>query len=166
MRIILLESVNRLGRRGDVVSVRDGFARNFLIPRQLACEATPGNTSRIEALKKQFAQEEAERLGRLKELAQRIGSTSVKIEAKVTPEGSLYGSVGAAAIREALLQEQIEVDERTIRLDEPIKAAGAFTVPVQLHADVKADLKVIVVPEAVKPDAAKPETSKPEAVKA
>ncbi|MFO0985073.1 MAG: 50S ribosomal protein L9 [Planctomycetota bacterium] len=147
MRIILLETVNRLGRRGDVVTVRDGFARNYLIPRNVACEASPGNMSRVEALKKRFAQEEAERLGRLKELAQRIGSTSVKIQAKVSPEGSLYGSVNAATLREALLREQIDVEERTIKLDEPIKAAGVFTVPVLLHGDIKADLKVFVVAE-------------------
>ena len=147
MQVILLDNINRLGRRGDVVTVRDGFARNYLVPRNLACPATPGNMSRVDSLKKRLKQEEAQHLEELKELAKRIGSVSVRIEAKVSPEGNLYGSVNAARIREALAAEQVEIDERAIKLDEPIKAAGIFTVGVHLHAEVKADLKVIVVPE-------------------
>jgi large subunit ribosomal protein L9 len=154
MQIILLDNIHRLGRRGDVVSVRDGFARNYLVPRNLACEASPANMTRVPALKKLLKQEEAQRLEEVKELAKRIGSVSVRIAAKVSPEGSLYGSVNAARIREALAQEHVEIDERTIKLDEPIKAVGIFTVVVQLHAEVKADLKVIVVPEQAEVPAA------------
>ena len=104
--------------------------------------------------KKLLRQEEAQRLEEVKELAKRIGSVSVRIAAKVSPEGSLYGSVNAARIREALAQEKIEIDERVIKLDDPIKAVGIFTVVVQLHAEVKADLKVIVVPEQAEVPAA------------
>jgi large subunit ribosomal protein L9 len=154
MQVILLEDINRLGRRGDVVNVRDGFARNYLMPRSLACPATPGNMSRVSSLKKLLRQEEAQRLEETKELAKRIGSISVRIEAKVSPEGVLYGSVNAARIREGLAREQIEIDERTIKLDDPIKAAGIFTVVVQLHPEVKCDLKVIVVPEQAEVPAA------------
>ena len=121
MEIILLENVGNLGRKGEIVSVKDGYARNYLVPSGLAVYVTAESLRRAELLKKKYIQEEMERRGALKELAAKLGTVSITISAKASEEGHLFGSVGAAQIADALRADGYDVEERMIQLPEPIK---------------------------------------------
>lgn len=145
MKVILTENVERLGTIGDVVTVREGFARNFLFPKKLAKEATAGNMKMLDALKKKKAAEEKKTLDAAEALAARITALSLTIAAQAGEEDKLFGSVSSEMIAEALAAETIEVDKRDIVLDEPIKKLGVYQVAVKVHPAVKAELKVWVV---------------------
>jgi len=147
MQIILLENIDSLGRRGELVVVKDGYARNFLIPSGQAAPVTADNLRRAEILKKKYIQEEMERLGALKELAAQLGTVSISIHAKASEEGNLFGSVGANQILDALKKQGFELEAKTIRLEENIRKVGVFSVPIQLHADVRSEVKLWVVEE-------------------
>jgi large subunit ribosomal protein L9 len=147
MEIILLENVEPLGMRGQTVTVKDGYARNYLIPKGLGAMVTPENLRKLDTLKKKMRQEEMERMGMLRELAARLNSVSLTIQAKVSSEGHLFGSVSTQAVHEALLAEGIELDPRTIRLEENIKEVGVYSVPVHLHSEIQAKVRVWVVEE-------------------
>jgi large subunit ribosomal protein L9 len=145
MEVILKEHVDNLGRRGDVVKVAAGYARNYLLPRKLALAVTEGN-KRIIARERQLADtREAEEKQTAEALASRLAATEISIERRVGETEALYGSVTSADIAEALAAKGLEIEKRKIHLDEPIKAIGEFTVPVRLHRDVTAQLKVHVV---------------------
>jgi large subunit ribosomal protein L9 len=145
MEVILREHVENLGRRGDVVKVAPGYARNYLLPRKLALAVTEGN-KRIIARERQLADtREAEEKQTAEALASRLAATEISIERRVGETEALYGSVTSADIAEALAAKGLEIEKRKIHLDEPIKAIGEFTVPVRLHRDVTAQLKVHVV---------------------
>ena len=145
MEVILREHVENLGRRGDVVKVAPGYARNYLLPRKLALAVTEGN-KRIIARERQLADaREAEEKQTAEALASRIAQTELSIERRVGETEALYGSVTSADIADALAAKGLEIEKRKIHLDEPIKAIGEFTVPVRLHRDVTAQLKVHVV---------------------
>jgi large subunit ribosomal protein L9 len=145
MEVILKEHVENLGRRGDVVKVAAGYARNYLLPRKLALAVTEGN-KRIVARERQVADaHEAEEKQTAEALASRLGQAELTIERRVGETEALYGSVTTADIAEALAAKGLEIDKRKIQLDEPIKAIGEFAVPVRLHRDVTAQLKVHVV---------------------
>ena len=145
MEVILREHVENLGRRGDVVKVAPGYARNYLLPRKLALPATEGN-KRIIARERQVADaREAEEKQTAEAVAGRLAATELSIERRVGETEALYGSVTSADIAEALAAKGLEIEKRKIHLDEPIKAIGEFTVPVRLHRDVTAQLKVHVV---------------------
>ena len=147
MKVLLKEDVKNLGKAGDLVAVKDGFARNFLLPRDIAVTVNAGNIAAIESLKKRRAAEEAERVAKLKELAERIGNLKITIEQLVSDAEAqtLYGAVSARDIAAAIAAEGIELDPDCIQPEEPIKKLGRFTVPVKLHAEVKAALTVWVV---------------------
>lgn len=148
MEVILLVNDEKLGRQGEIISVKDGFARNHLIPRGVAALVTADNLKRAEILKKKYVQEEMERLGMLKELAAKLGTVSVTIQAKASDEGNLFGSVGASQILDALKDQGYEIESKTIRLEENIKKVGVYSVPVVLHGDeIKTEIKVWVVEE-------------------
>lgn len=147
MEIILLENVEQLGLRGDVVKVRAGYARNYLIPQGIGAFVTPENLRRLETLKKKIRQEELERMGMLREMAARLNSISLTIQAKVTEEGNLFGSVSQQMIHDALTAEGVEMDLKAIRLEENIKEVGVYMVPIHLHPEVQAKLRVWVVEE-------------------
>lgn len=147
MQVILLENDEKLGRRGEVVSVKDGYARNYLIPKGLATYVTADNLRRAEVLKKKFIQEEMERMGQLKELAAQLGTVSLTIQAKASEEGNLFGSVGASQILEALEQQGYTLEAKVVKLEENIKQVGVYSVPVMLHADIRTEIKVWVVEE-------------------
>jgi large subunit ribosomal protein L9 len=149
MQIILLENVDKIGRRGEIVSVSKGYARNYLIPSGLATYVTADNLRRAELLKKKYIQEEMERLGALKEMAAKLGTVSVTIHAKASEEGNLFGSVGPNQILDALKEQGFELELKTIKLEENIKRVGVYSVPVQLHSDIQADVKLWVVEEKV-----------------
>ncbi len=147
MQVILREDIDKLGKIGDLVKVKDGYARNFLVPTKKAIEATPKNVKAMEHARKMVA----DRMRMLKKEAtadaDRITSLSVTIKAKVGEEGKLFGSVTSMDIAEAVKAQGVAIDKRKISLEEPIKRVGEFTVPVKLHTDVVADLKVTVVAE-------------------
>lgn len=147
MQVILREDVDKLGKIGDTVKVKDGYARNYLIPMKKAIEATPKNLRALEHAKKMVS----DRLRRLKKeaatVADRLKTISVVIKAKAGEEGKLFGAVTSMDIAEAVRAQGIEIDRRKIILDEPIKRLGEYTVQVKLHADVAADIKVSVVEE-------------------
>lgn len=147
MEIILLENVETLGMRGDIVRVKDGYARNYLLPRGVGAKVTPENLKKLDSLKKKMQQEELERKGMLREMAARLNSVSLTIQAKVTSEGHLFGSVSSQMVHDALTAEGIELDPKTIRLEENIKEVGVYTVPVHLHPEIQAKLRVWVVEE-------------------
>jgi large subunit ribosomal protein L9 len=147
MEIILLENVEPLGIRGDTVTVKDGYARNYLIPKGLGAKVTPENLRKLDALKKKIRQEEMERMGMLRELAARLNSVSLTISAKVSSEGHLFGSVTTQSVYDALLAEGIELDPKAIRLEENLKEVGVYTVPVQLHPEIQTKVRVWVVEE-------------------
>jgi large subunit ribosomal protein L9 len=147
MKIILREEVPSLGEKGDVVNVAPGFARNFLIPRQLAFQATPSNLKVYEEEQRQ-KQIRANKEKRLAEkVAVELEKVSCTAPVAVGEEDRVFGSVTAQTIADLLTEKGFEIDKRKIGLDEPLKALGVYTVPIKLHAEVEAKVKVWVVKE-------------------
>jgi large subunit ribosomal protein L9 len=150
MEVILREHVDNLGRRGDLVKVADGYARNYLLPRKMALLATAGNKKVIEREKVKFEAKEAEEQKVAQAVADRLGSVEIEIARKVGETDALFGSVTNADIAEALAAKGFDIDRRKIQLHEPIKKLGEFKVPVKLHRDVIVTLTVKVVGEGHK----------------
>jgi large subunit ribosomal protein L9 len=147
MEVILREHVDNLGRRGEVVKVADGYARNYLLPRKLALLATEGNKKQIERERAKFDATEAEEQKVAGVIAERLGSVEIEISRKVGETEALYGSVTTSDIAEALTVKGFDVDRRKIQLQEPIKKLGKYDVPVRLHRDVTTRIKVRVIAE-------------------
>ena len=145
MQVILREDVAKLGQTGDLVTVRDGYGRNYLIPRGLAVLATPRNVKRLEHDKRVIAQREAKLLRKAESVKSKLEGMSVNIPKQVGEEDKLFGSVTARDIAEALAAQGVEIDRRTIQLDEPIKTLGVHEVVVRLARSLTATLKVWVV---------------------
>lgn len=145
MELLLKQNVEHLGRTGDVVDVKPGYARNYLLPRGLAVLVTKGNMAEVERARAQALAEEEARLAGLKDLGAKLADLSVTIEGKANEEGHLFGSVNAAQIAAALREKDVAVDEKMVRLDSPLKEIGVYDVTVHLHADVEAAIKVWVV---------------------
>jgi large subunit ribosomal protein L9 len=147
MQVILVSDVDNLGQIGDVVNVKPGYARNFLLPKKLAVSASTGSAKRL-AHEKRLAELEAMKARAADELlVGRVRDKSVTIARKVGEQDKLYGSVTAIDIEEALAEEGLEVDRKKIQLAEPIKAAGVYDVPIKLRADLSTEIKVWVVAE-------------------
>ena len=147
MEVILREHVDNLGSRGEIVKVADGYARNFLLPRKLALRATEGNRKQIERERAKFETREAEERKVAEAIAEGLANLSISVARKVGESDVLYGSVTAADIAEALAAKGFEVDRRKLQLRDALKKLGEFDVPVRLHRDVTATLKVHVVAE-------------------
>jgi large subunit ribosomal protein L9 len=145
IKVLLKNDVPSLGTGGEVVRVRPGFARNFLLPRGLAVPATAGNLARVEDLKRQVAAQAKAELEQANAAAAQLNGASVSIERAVGEEGKMYGSVTTKDIEEAFGKAGLKLDRKKIALAEPIKAVGTFEVPIKLHASVSATLKVTVV---------------------
>jgi large subunit ribosomal protein L9 len=146
MEVILRDHVENLGRRGDIVKVADGYARNYLLPRRLALPATPGNMKVVERQRKiSDAAEAAERAG-ADALAARLTETECVMARRVGEHQALYGSVTAADIADQLAGKGFDIDKRKIQLAEPLKQVGEFRVPIKLHRDVVAHVQVKVTP--------------------
>jgi len=147
MEIILLQDLDELGLEGDIVKVADGYARNYLIPRGIAFEATPQNVKSVEQRRKKIefrklkAKEEAELL------KEKVSEVLVQLSQKAGEEGKLYGSVTGMDIAAELEKQGIVVDRRKIMLDKPIKALGEFEVPVKIYPEVIGSIKVVVSPK-------------------
>jgi large subunit ribosomal protein L9 len=147
MEVILREHVDNLGRRGDIVKVAEGYARNYLLPRNLALAVTESNKRQIERERKVAEAREAEEKGQAESLAQRITQLELEIARRVGENETLYGSVTSADVAHALQAKGFDIDKRKIQLPEPIKALGESTVPVKIHREVVAQVRVKVVPE-------------------
>ncbi|MGH7539696.1 MAG: 50S ribosomal protein L9 [Gemmatimonadota bacterium] len=145
--VILRRDVENLGEAGELVSVKPGYARNYLIPQGLALPATDGNCRRFEEEARQAARSATREKEMAEGLAGELEGRSLTFTVKAGEEGRLYGSVTAGDIADALLAEGVSVDRRLIQLDEPIKELGAYRVAVRLHAEVKPEIKVWVVAE-------------------
>ncbi len=145
MDVILRQAIENLGNPGDVVTVKPGYARNFLLPRGLAYEATPGNLKRIAVERQRLEAAENNRRDAARELAKRIEEVSLTFSARVGEEGKLFGSVTAADIAQQLEAQGFSIEKRQIDLHEPIKALGVYRVPIRLHADVRPEIKVWVI---------------------
>src|SRR3977135_2031392 len=150
MQVILREHVDNLGRRGEIVKVADGYARNFLLPRKLALLATEGNKKQIERERGKVVVKEAEEQKVAEAMAERLGALEISIAKKVGETEALYGSVTTADIAEALAAKGFELDRRKLHLAEPIKRLGDVDVSVTLHPDVTAHVKVKVVAQGAK----------------
>ena len=145
IHVVLQQDVQNLGKSGDLVRVRPGYARNFLIPRGLAMPATAGNVARIEDLRQKARARAAKELVQAQETAKKLESLSVKIARAVGEENKMYGSVTSKDVEEAFAAIGVEIDRKKISLAEPIKTLGLSEVPIKLHHDVTAKLRVEVV---------------------
>src|SRR5581483_8580191 len=147
MEVILREHVENLGRRGEIVKVADGYARNYLLPRKLALLATAGNKQVIERERAKFDAKEAEEKKVAEAIAERVNNIEIEIGRKVGETEALYGSGTTADIADALHAKGLDIDRRKIVLQEPIKKLGEYDVPVKLHRDLQTHVKVKVVAE-------------------
>jgi large subunit ribosomal protein L9 len=145
MEVILRQAVENLGHPGEIVKVSPGYARNYLLPRGLAYEATPGNRKRIEQERQRLEAAEQQRREAAEGHAAKLEQVSLTFSARVGEEGKLFGSVTSADIVHQLEAQGIHVEKRQIELHEPIKALGVYRVPIRLHADVKPEIKVWVI---------------------
>ena len=155
MEVILRAHVDSLGRRGEIVKVANGYARNYLLPRKLALPATAGNRKHVERERGKFEVKEAEERKVAEAVAERMGAVEIAIARKVGEADALYGSVTTADIAQALAAKGFEVDRRKLQLAEPMKKLGDFEVPVRLYHDVIARIKVKVVAERAESEKAK-----------
>jgi large subunit ribosomal protein L9 len=147
MKIILRQNYTNLGNIGDVVDVKDGYARNFLIPRNIAFRATQGNLKALEEEKKALSRKEDKAVKDAEKLSAQLASVSITITMKVGEDDKLFGSVTSQMIADSLTEKGYTIDKRIIELEEPIKTLGIFEVPVKLHSKVAAKVKVWVVRE-------------------
>jgi large subunit ribosomal protein L9 len=147
MQVILRDRIENLGNAGDVVEVKPGYGRNYLIPKGLAYEATQANVRRIEAEKAAQGRKEAETLGEARTQAGALEGVSLTFNARAGQEGKLFGSITNGDIADKLAEQGIQIDRRQIELDEPIKSLGVHNVPVRLHPQVRPEIKVWVIAE-------------------
>ncbi len=145
MKVILQEDVHNLGATGDVVDVADGYGRNFLLPRQLALIADERNVRRLEHQKRIAAARQAKILAEATALAGRLANVAVSIKRQAGAEDKIFGSVTTSDIAEALAAQGVELDRKSLHLEEPIRSIGVFSVPVKVHKAVEAAVKVYVI---------------------
>jgi large subunit ribosomal protein L9 len=162
MKVILIDEIRGLGSRGDVVNVKDGYARNYLLPKNLAREASPGNLKSVEQERKKWALLAAKEKQQAESAAGAVKGTKIVVHKRVGESGQLFGSVTANEIADALTEKGFEVDKRRIELAHPIKSLGMHDVEVRLHKDVTAQIQVEIVPLGVE-KLEEPETKEAEA---
>jgi large subunit ribosomal protein L9 len=161
MEVILREDIEKLGSRGQVVKVADGYARNYLLPRRLAVAATEANKKIVEQERQAYLRREAKVLADAQELAKIMAPVSVTIKQKAGEQDQLFGSVTSKDIAEALEKAGYSVERRKIQLEAPIKQVGEFKVPIRLHRDVTVDITVTVASDEEEATAATPEAQAP-----
>ena len=158
MKVILMQHIEKLGAKGDVVNVKRGYARNYLVPRGFAIYATPYNMKKLEEIRTIAKQEEATRLEELKNLASKINGTTLSFVRKTDEQGNLYGSVSDTDIAGELSSQGYQIHKSAVQLEKHIKELGVFDVQLRLHKDVEAQIKVEVKQEATaEPVEAEPE---------
>lgn len=148
MEVLLRDDIDNLGARGEVVKVRLGYGRNYLLPRGLAVQATPANVKRIELQRKALLKKATEEKAVAEQQAQLLNDVTLEFTRKVGEHGMLYGSVTSMDIAEAFTEKGYEIERRKIALKDPIKEIGEYEVPVKLHREVTANVKVVVKSEA------------------
>ncbi|TET21987.1 MAG: 50S ribosomal protein L9 [Candidatus Cloacimonadota bacterium] len=149
MKVILLEDIDNLGNEGDVVDVASGYARNYLLVKKKALISSQGNKKRFEEIKKKKAVEYMKSKGEAEKLAEKLNTVSVTSVVKAGENEKLYGSVTTADIAELLKSEGYEIDKRKVVIEESIKSLGVYTIPIKLHTEVQAKIKLWVVSETV-----------------
>jgi len=147
MEVILKEDIEKLGSRGDVVKVAEGYGRNFLLPRKLAIEANKGNKTVIEQMKASAVRKSATEKAAAEQLAKQFDDVSLEFTRKVGEKDHLFGSVTSSDLADALAKKGFDIDRRKIQLDEPLKSLGEYDVPIRLHREVTARFKVVVKKE-------------------
>ncbi|HWF92438.1 MAG TPA: 50S ribosomal protein L9 [Terriglobales bacterium] len=147
MEVILKEDVNKLGSRGDLVKVAEGYGRNYLLPRKLAIEASAGNKAVIEQMKAASVRRSAKEKVQAEELSKQFDGVSVSFQRRTGEQDQLFGSVTSGDIADALAKKGFTLDRRKIQLHEPLKTLGEFTIPIKLHKEVTTHLKVVVEKE-------------------
>ncbi|MCA1717796.1 MAG: 50S ribosomal protein L9 [Actinobacteria bacterium] len=148
MQVILKQDVDKIGRRGEIIEVSRGYVRNFLVPRGLAEMATPGKLEEVRHEMEEAEERDRRMAERATEIAGILNKSVITIEARTGEDERLFGSVTAANIASAIERARdVRIDRRRVRLDEPIKSLGTHQVPIQVHGDVEASVKVIVVPK-------------------
>ena len=145
VKVVLRQDVDHLGDRGQIVNVAPGYARNYLIPKGLAYTATEGDMRVLELEKRAWVRREAKDAEEARQVAARLGAVKLTVTKRAGENGLLYGSVTSSEIAELLAAQGVAVDRRKIRLDDPIKTVGEYTIPVRLHRQVQADVAVQVV---------------------
>lgn len=148
MEVILKENIEKLGSRGDVVKVAEGYGRNYLLPRKLAIQANAGNKAVVEQMKAASVRKSAKEKAQAEELAKQFDGLSATFQRRAGEGDHLFGSVTSGDIAEAIAKKGITLDKRQIQLHDPLKSLGEFTVPVKLHKDVTTHLKVVIEKEA------------------
>lgn len=144
MEVILVQDIEKLGKAGDRVKVRDGFSRNYLIPKRLAVPVTQGGLKFLEAKKKRAEEKRIQEKEKASRLADRIGEWTCVLKVKVGPEGKLFGSITRRDLEVALQKEGFEIDKRQVGLHQPIHQVGEYRIPIHVYSEVEAQLKVIV----------------------
>jgi large subunit ribosomal protein L9 len=147
MKVILKQDVDKLGKMGEIVKVAPGYGRNFLIPKKIAVEATPGNLKNMEIERLAHARRDQRDKEAASLLAREIVKLVVTVRRKAGEEGTLYGSVTAIDIADFLITHKIDIDKRKIQLEDPIKTVGEYQVPIRLHRDVTVPVRVVVEAE-------------------
>jgi len=147
MQIILQEDVEKLGTRGQIVDVANGYARNYLLPRNLAIEATAGNLKRLEKMRATFAKKEANERSAAEKLAELLSAVSLSLTRKAGDNDQLFGSVTAGDIADALALQGYQIEKRKIELADPIKVLGEYQVPIKLHREITSNVKLTVSKE-------------------
>lgn len=148
MKVILQQEVKKLGKKGDLLEVSEGYARNFLLPKNLAIEATSSNVNMLKQQKEADVRKQQKVLEEAKALGDKIKAASVTIKVKTGEGGRMFGSVTTKEVAEILLkQHKLELDKRKLELKDAIKTLGEYTIPIKVHPEVTVELKVMVVPE-------------------
>jgi large subunit ribosomal protein L9 len=147
MEVILREDIEKVGARGEVVKVADGYARNFLLPKRLAVAATDSNKKIVEQERQAHLRKEAKQVGEAQDLAKLVNGVTLTITQKAGENDQLFGSVTSKDVADALAAKNFTIDRRKIQLDEPIKQLGEFKIPVRLHRDVTAEVTLVVAKE-------------------
>jgi large subunit ribosomal protein L9 len=150
LKIILTKDYEKLGNAGDIVNVKDGFAKNYLIPNNIALFATRGNINQMEIVKKSLVKKEAKNIEDAKQVAALLADLKLTFTVNSSPEGKLYGSITNKDIAEKILEERkVEIDKKKIELTDHIKEVGEYDVEIKLFKDVKAEIKIVVISEDI-----------------
>ena len=147
MQVIIKKKIEKLGDVGDIITVKDGYARNYLLPRGLVVKATPGNIKEVELIKSQIQKKNEKKINDQKELAKKLSNLKINIPVKVGEDNQIFGSVTSTNIIEFLIEKGFEVNKKSIKLDEPIKSLGIHNVILKLDEGIESNIKVYVIKE-------------------
>ena len=147
MQVIIKKKIEKLGDVGDIITVKDGYARNYLLPRGLVVKATPGNLKEVELIKSQIQKKNEKKINDQKELAKKLSNLKINIPVKVGEDNQIFGSVTSTNVIEFLIEKGFEVNKKSIKLDEPIKSLGIHNVILKLDEGIESNIKVYVIKE-------------------